>query len=89
METIIVEIYIPAITQSFDFRLPASGRVCDVIDEIIRILEITQDRADAVRCRTGRGAGPLQAYRRNRPPRQQPAGAAVTRFWHRKVAMPA
>ena len=42
METIIVEIYIPAITQSFDFRLPASGRVCDVIDEIIRILEITQ-----------------------------------------------
>lgn len=42
METIIVEIYIPAISSSFDFRLPASGRVCDVVDEIIRILETTQ-----------------------------------------------
>ncbi|MGN0802970.1 MAG: hypothetical protein ACI4MF_10290 [Candidatus Faecivicinus sp.] len=42
METIIVEIYIPAISRSFDFRLPASGRVYDVVDEIIRILEATQ-----------------------------------------------
>lgn len=42
METIIVEIYIPAISSSFDFRLPAAGRVCDVVDEIIRILEATQ-----------------------------------------------
>ena len=42
METIIVEIYIPAISQVFDFRIPASGRVYDIIEEIIRILEITQ-----------------------------------------------
>lgn len=42
MESIIVEIYVPAISKSFDFRLPTSGRVCDVVEEIIRILEITQ-----------------------------------------------
>ena len=42
METIIVEIYIPAITSSFDFRLPATGRVYDVTCEIVRILEATQ-----------------------------------------------
>lgn len=42
METIIVEIYIPAISSSFDFRLPSSGRVYDVVNEIIRILETTQ-----------------------------------------------
>lgn len=43
METIIVEVFIPAITKSFDFRLPTSGRVCDITDELIRILEITQN----------------------------------------------
>ena len=42
MENIIVEIYIPAISSTFDFRLPASGRVCDVILEVMRILETTQ-----------------------------------------------
>ena len=42
METIIVEIFIPATNQSFDFRLPAGGRVQDVVSEIVRILEITQ-----------------------------------------------
>jgi len=42
MESIIVELYIPAISATFDFRLPASARVCDVTDEIIRILEATQ-----------------------------------------------
>lgn len=42
METIIVEIYVPATSSTFDFRLPASGRVYDVVEEIIRILETTQ-----------------------------------------------
>ena len=42
METIIVEIFIPAVSASFDFRLPASGRICDITEEIIRILEATQ-----------------------------------------------
>ena len=42
METIIVEIFIPAVSASFDFRLPASGRISDVTEEIIRILEATQ-----------------------------------------------
>lgn len=60
METIIVEIYIPAISSSFDFRLPASGRVCDVVDEIIRILETTQqnllfDKNHPMLCDTDRG----------------------------------
>lgn len=60
METIIVEIYIPAISSSFDFRLPASGRVCDVVDEIIRILETTQqnllfDKSHPMLCDAERG----------------------------------
>ena len=42
MESIIVEIYIPAITFTFDFRLPSTGRVYDVVNEIVRILETTQ-----------------------------------------------
>lgn len=42
METIIVEIFVPAITQSFDFSLPSEGRIGDVTEEIIRILELTQ-----------------------------------------------
>lgn len=42
METIIVEINIPAISSTFDFRLPSTGRVYDVVNEIIRILEATQ-----------------------------------------------
>ena len=42
MQTIIVEIYIPAISTSFDFRLPSTGRIDDVIWEVIRILETTQ-----------------------------------------------
>ena len=60
METIIAEIHIPAISASFDFRLPASGRVCDVVDEIIRILETTQqnlvfDKEHPMLCDTEKG----------------------------------
>lgn len=42
METIIVEIFVPATSSSFDFRLPAGGRIHDVTAEIMRILEATQ-----------------------------------------------
>lgn len=42
METMIVEINVPAINRSFDFQMPASGLVRDVIKEVIRILELTQ-----------------------------------------------
>ncbi|MGX8705036.1 MAG: EsaB/YukD family protein [bacterium] len=42
METIIVEIFVPATSSSFDFRLPAAGKVSDVTSEIMRILESTQ-----------------------------------------------
>ena len=42
METIIVEIFVPATSTTFDFRLPAAGRVYDITEEIIRILETTQ-----------------------------------------------
>lgn len=42
METIIVEVFVPATSSTFDFRLPAGGRVYDVTYEIIRILETTQ-----------------------------------------------
>lgn len=60
METIIVEISIPAISTTFDFRLPSSGRVYDVVDEIIRILETTQqnlvfDKEHPMLCDTERG----------------------------------
>lgn len=42
METIIVEIFVPATSSTFDFRLPAAGRIGEVTAEIIRILESTQ-----------------------------------------------
>lgn len=42
METIIVEIFVPATSSTFDFRLPAEGRIYDITEEIIRILETTQ-----------------------------------------------
>ena len=42
METIIVEISVPATSTTFDFRLPAAGRIGEVSQEIIRILETTQ-----------------------------------------------
>ena len=42
METIIVELYVPATSSTFDFQLPATGRVSDIVAEIIRILEATQ-----------------------------------------------
>ena len=42
MQTIIVEIFVPATSASFDFRLPSTGRIGDITSEVIRILETTQ-----------------------------------------------
>ena len=42
MQTIIVEIHIPATSATYDFRLPAAGRIGDVLTEVTRILETTQ-----------------------------------------------
>ena len=41
METMIVEISIPAINRTFDFQLPASGIVRDVIAEVTRIIGLS------------------------------------------------
>ena len=67
METIIVELFIPATSSTFDFRLPAAGRIHDITEEIIRILETTQqnqcfDKAHPVLCDldTGRILNPTQ-----------------------------
>ena len=55
METMIVEISVPAINRTFDFQLPAGGLVQDVTAEVIRILEQSQpglsfDREYPVMC---------------------------------------
>lgn len=55
MQTIIVEIYVPAISGRFDFRFPSTGNVGDIIGEVIRILETTQqnllfDKAQPMLC---------------------------------------
>ena len=39
METVIVEISVPAINEKIDFRLPSTAKIKDVIAEIARILE--------------------------------------------------
>lgn len=55
METMIVELFVPAISRSFDFQLPAGGVVRGMIAEIVRILEQTQpglnfDRDNPILC---------------------------------------
>lgn len=42
MQQIIVEVLVPATSEEFDFRLPASARIGDVIGEMIRTLEATR-----------------------------------------------
>ena len=59
MQTIIVEIFVPATSTSFDFRLPSTGRIGDITNEVIRILETTQqnllfDKENPVLCDRGR-----------------------------------
>lgn len=39
---VIVEIYVPALNEKFDFKLPSTGKIKDIITELIRMLEITQ-----------------------------------------------
>ena len=60
MQSIIVEIYVPATSVSFDFRLPSTGRIGDIVGEVIRILETTQqnllfDKAQPMLCDQERG----------------------------------
>ena len=55
METIIVELFLPTTSATYDFQLPATGRVCDVVNEIVRILETTQqnlsfDKGQTILC---------------------------------------
>lgn len=55
METIIVELFLPATSATFDFQLPSTGRVCDIVSEIVRILETTQqnlafDKGQTILC---------------------------------------
>ncbi len=42
MQTIIVEVFVPAVSETFDFRLPSTAYLNDVVNEVIRILEATQ-----------------------------------------------
>ena len=43
MEMVIVEINVPAISTSFDFRIPTGSTVAEVTQEIVRIFEQTQN----------------------------------------------
>ena len=60
MQTIIVEIYVPATSMHYDFRLPSTGKIGDIVGEVIRILETSQhnllfDRSQPVLCDSDRG----------------------------------
>ena len=60
MQSIIVEVYVPATSASYDFRLPSTARVGEVVGEMLRILEATQqnllfDKAHPVLCDRERG----------------------------------
>ena len=55
MQTIIVEITVPSISKRFDFRLPTTGCIGNVIDDIAYTLETTQQNisfnmADLILC---------------------------------------
>lgn len=45
METMIVEIQVPATSRTYDFQLPAGGIVREIIREIVNILEQTESCA--------------------------------------------
>lgn len=60
MQSIIVEIFVPATSAKFDFRLPSTGRIGDIVSEVIRILETTQqnllfDKEQPMLCDQERG----------------------------------
>ena len=37
MEMVIVEVSVPAVNEKFDFKLPSTGKIKDVTDELVRI----------------------------------------------------
>ena len=60
MQSSIVEVYVPALSISFDFRLPATGKIGDLTQEMINVLERTQqnirfDREQPMLCDRERG----------------------------------
>ena len=60
MQQIIIEVFVPAISAIYDFRLPSTALVGDVIQEMIRTLEDTQqnqffDKTAPVLCDRRRG----------------------------------
>lgn len=72
MQSIIVEVYVPAISTSFDFRLPSTGRIGEVTGEIIRILEATQqnlvfDKSQPLLCDRERGILLKNSIRSRKP----------------------
>ena len=54
METVIVEVSVPAINEKFDFKLPSTALIRNVVEEMVRVLEITQQNvqfdSDALLC---------------------------------------
>ena len=42
MERVIVEISVPAISKKFDFKLPSTGYIKDIVPELVRTLELTE-----------------------------------------------
>ncbi|MBQ3079551.1 MAG: hypothetical protein IJC48_06105 [Clostridia bacterium] len=60
MQSIIVEIQVPATSMTYDFRLPSTGKISDIVSEIMRILETTEhnllfDRMQPMLCDCERG----------------------------------
>ena len=60
METMIAQISLPAIGCSYDFQLPALAQVGDVVRELVRILESTEqnlsfDEEMPMLCLSGEG----------------------------------
>lgn len=43
MDTVIVEIFIPATNKTYDFALPAQGRVREAVESIIDTLEFSEN----------------------------------------------
>jgi len=42
METVIVEVSVPAVNEKFDFKLPSTGKIKDVTDELVRMIQVTR-----------------------------------------------
>lgn len=60
MQSIIVEVFVPATSASYDFRLPSTGKIGDVVAQVVQILESTEqnlliDRGQPLLCDCERG----------------------------------